>query len=184
MEDYQIVDLYWQRSEEAIGATAQKYGAMLHRLSDSFLHSRSDAEECVNDTYLEAWNRMPEDRPAYLGAYLAKIIRCLSIDRYRREHRQKRGGPQSLAAELTDCIPSDFDLRADYENGRLARTLNRFISQLDEEKRYIFLRRYFYSDSVSDIAARLKIGQSKVKTTLHRLRKQLREILEQEELPL
>ena len=184
MEDYQIVDLYWQRSEHAIGQTQQKYGAMLHRVSYSLLSSREDAEECVNDTYLEAWNRMPEDRPSYLGAYLAKIIRCLSISRFRGAHRQKRGGAGVATVELTDCIPDSWNADADYENGRLEQVLNRFLSELDEEKRRIFVRRYFYSDSIEDIAARMGLGNSKVKTTLFRLRAQLREILEQEGIPL
>lgn len=184
MEDHQIVDLYWQRSEHAIGETQQKYGAMLHRVSYSLLSSREDAEECVNDTYLEAWNRMPEDRPSYLGAYLAKIIRCLSVSRFRSAHRQKRGGAGAATLELSDCIPDTWSADAEYENGRLADLLNDFLSELDEEKRRIFVRRYFYSDSIEEIAARMGLGKSKVKTTLFRLRGQLRERLEQEDIPL
>lgn len=184
MEDYQIVDLYWQRSEHAIGETQQKYGAMLHRVSYSLLSSREDAEECVNDTYLEAWNRMPEDRPSYLGAYLAKIIRCLSVSRFRSTHRQKRGGAGAATLELSDCIPDTWSADAEYENGRLADLLNDFLAELDEEKRRIFVRRYFYSDSIEEIAARMELGKSKIKTTLFRLRGQLRERLEQEDIPL
>ena len=102
MEDYQIVDLYWARSEDAIGETSRKYGTMLNRISYSLLSSSEDAEECVNDTYLEAWNRMPEDRPTYLGAYLARIIRCLSVDRFRASHRQKRGGIAGILRDKDD----------------------------------------------------------------------------------
>ena len=180
MEDYQIVDLYWSRSEDAIGETSRKYGRMLHGISYSLLSSREDAEECVNDTYLEAWGRMPEDRPAYLGAYLSKIVRCLSISRFRAEHRQKRGGMGRVTEELTDCIPDGWDPHKDYENGLLADALNRFLAGLTEEKRRIFVRRYFYSDEVAAIAERMQISPSKVKTTLHRLRNELREFLEKE----
>ena len=184
MEDYQIVDLYWARSENAIGETSRKYGTMLNRISYSLLSSSEDAEECVNDTYLEAWNRMPEDRPAYLGAYLARIIRCLSVDRFRASHRQKRGGLQSVTEELLDCIPDSATPQTDLDNDLLRQALNRFLSELTEEQRRIFIRRYFYSDGVADIAARMNLGVSKVKTTLHRLRQRLREQLEQEGIPL
>lgn len=180
MEDHKIVDLYWQRSEYAIKETSTKYGRMLDGISYSLLSSREDAEECVNDTYLEAWNKMPDDRPAYLGAYLSRIVRCISIDRFRASHRQKRGEAVGLTDELADCIPSGMTPEEEYENGRIAKVINKFLFELDEEKRRIFVRRYFYSDSVSDIADRLHIGQSKVKTTLHRLRNELREYLEGE----
>ncbi len=180
MEDHQIVELYWQRSENAIGETSQKYGKMLKSLSFSLLSSTEDAEECVNDTYLEAWNSMPEDRPSYLGAYLAKIIRCLSISRFRSSHRLKRGGMGNITEELTDCIPDGFDPQRDYESGELRQTINRFLFELSEEKRRIFVRRYFYSDSIPDIARRMDLSVSKVKTTLFRLRAELKEQLEKE----
>lgn len=180
MEDHKIVDLYWQRSEAAIKETSTKYGRMLDGISYSLLSSREDAEECVNDTYLEAWNKMPDDRPAYLGAYLSRIVRCISIDRFRSLHRQKRGEAASLTDELTDCIPSGMTPEEEYENGRIAKVINKFLFELDEEKRRIFVRRYFYSDSVSDISGRLHISVPKVKTTLHRLRVELREYLEGE----
>ena len=99
MEDYQIVDLFWQRSEAAIRESERKYGRILLSASRSLLDSREDAEECVSDTWLQAWNRMPQDRPAYLGAYLVKIVRALSISRFRSLHRQKRGGAGCLTDE-------------------------------------------------------------------------------------
>ena len=180
MEDHKIVDLYWQRSESAVKETATKYGKMLNGISLSLLSSREDAEECVNDTYLEAWNSMPEDRPAYLGAYLSRIVRCISIDRFRASHRQKRGEAESLTDELADCIPSGMTPQEEYENKRIARVINKFLFELDEEKRRMFVRRYYYSDSVADIADRLRVSVPKVKTTLHRLRGELREYLEEE----
>ncbi len=180
MEDRQIVDLYWERSENAIKESSQKYGKMLNGISYSLLSSSEDAEECVSDTYLEAWQRMPEDRPAYLGAYLARIVRCLSIDRFRTSHRQKRGEATSLTDELYECLSSSMTPNEEYENGRIAKVINKFLFELDEEKRRIFVRRYFYSDSISSISARLGVSIPKVKTTLHRLRSELREYLEKE----
>ena len=184
MEDYQIVDLYWARSEHAIRETDEKYGRLLQSISYSLLSSREDAEECVNDTYMEAWQRMPEDRPIYLGAYLSKIIRCLSVDRFRATHRQKRGGMGQILEELTECIPGGESPQEAYENRELARVINGFLEDLDEEKRRMFVRRYFYSDSVEAIANRLKVSVSKVKTTLFRLRGELKRRLEEEGIRL
>lgn len=180
MEDYRIVDLYWERSERAISETSKKYGKMLNGISYSLLSSKEDAEECVNDTYLEAWQKMPTDRPGYLGAYLAKIIRCISIDRFRAAHRQKRGTVEELTDELMQCIPSGMTPAEEMENKRISEVINKFLYELDEEKRRIFVRRYFYSDSVSSISDKMKISVPKVKTTLHRLRNELRERLEKE----
>ena len=184
MEDYQIVDLYWARSETAIAETEQKYGRMLTRISVSLLPTAEDAEECVSDTYLAAWNSMPEERPVYLGAFLSKIVRRLSIDRFRTLRAQKRGGAQMLIDELTDCVPSEYDVQADYDNRRLAEALNAFLRSLDEEKRYVFVRRYYYSDSVADIARQLRVSEGKIKTVLFRLRNALRVFLEQEGIAL
>ena len=180
MEDHQIVDLYWQRSENAISETKKKYEKMLSGISYSLLSSHEDAEECVSDTYLEAWQRMPNDRPSYLGAYLSRIIRCISIDRFRASHREKRGEADSLTDELSQCIPSGMTPAEEYENGRIAKVINSFLYGLDEEKRRIFVRRYFYSDSISDIAARMRMSVPSVKTTLHRLRASLKDFLEKE----
>ena len=119
MEDYQIVDLYWARKEKAIAETEKKYGKMLHSLSYSLLSSHEDAEECVNDTYLGAWNTMPDARPMYLGSFLSKITRRLSIDRWRREHRAKRGGVAAVVEELSECIPDDNTPAAEYQRGLL-----------------------------------------------------------------
>ena len=184
MEDYLIVDLYWERSERAIHETRAKYEKMLSGISFSLLHSEQDAEECVNDTYVRAWNQMPDDRPIYLGAYLSKIIRALSISRFRSQHRGKRGGFENLCAELDECIPDNCSIEEQYENGRLTELINRFLGELSEEKRAIFIRRYFYSDSVEAIAKRIGVSVPKVKITLYRMREDLRELLQKEAMPL
>lgn len=179
MEDFQIVDLYWARSESAITETSTKYGRMLTGISLSLSSSREDAEECVSDTYLAAWNSMPSDRPLYLGAYLSKIVRRLSIDRYRAQTAQKRGG-NTVSEELYECIPSCSDVEGEYDEKQTAEAINRYLLSLDEEKRYIFIRRYYYSDAIETIALALGVSTAKVKTALHRLRAGLRRHLERE----
>ncbi|MBQ2734842.1 MAG: RNA polymerase sigma factor [Clostridia bacterium] len=182
MEDFKIVDLYWARDEAAIRESDNKYGKMLHSISYSLLSSWEDAEECVNDTYLDAWGAMPVARPAYLGAFLSKITRRISVDRWRSLHREKRGGIASVTEELTDCIPDGSSPQDEYENARLTQALNRFLVMQPIEKRAIFIRRYFCSQSIDEIAAALSISEAKVKTTLHRMREALRKILEEQEL--
>ena len=180
MEDYRIVDMYWDRDEGAIAESDRKYGRMLNSLSFALLSSREDAEECVNDTYIDAWNAMPTARPENLGAFLSKITRRISIDRFRAEHRQKRGGLDNLTLELTDCIPSSESVEGEYENRRLKECLDSFLYSLDKEKRVMFVRRYFYSHSVEQISEQMNISVAKVKTTLFRIRKSLKEYLEKE----
>lgn len=178
MEDYKIVDLYWERKEKAIAETEKKYGKMLHSLSYSLLSSHEDAEECVNDTYLGAWNAMPSARPMYLGPFLSKIARRLSIDRWRRDHREKRGGVLEMVEELTDCIPDNSTPAEEFERGRLRGEINEFLRTLTEEKRAIFVRRYFYAQPVTLIAKEIGVSEAKVKVVLHRLREQLKIRLE------
>ena len=184
MEDFKIVDLYWERSERAISETRTKYEKMLSGISYSLLKSREDAEECVNDTYLSAWNQMPSDRPTYLGAYLSKIIRALSIDKFRSRHSKRRGGFDELCAELDECISSGVSIEEQYDNEQLVRIINRFLESLSEERRVIFVRRYFHSDTVEQIAERMRISRSKVKTSLFRMREELKQILEKEGMPV
>lgn len=183
MEDVQIVMLYFERNETAISESDRKYGSILRSLSFSYLSSREDAEECVNDTYLDAWNTIPPQRPTYLGAYLSKITRRISIDRFRHDHRSKRGGFGNLTEELSDCIPDSTPSPSEeLENQRIGNTVNAFLATLSTEKRVMFVQRYFFAKSISDIAAALGLSQSNVKVTLHRMREGLRKELEREEL--
>ncbi len=182
MEDHQIVDLFWARQETAISQSELKYGAMLRSLSFSLLASREDAEECVNDTYLDAWNAMPPARPAYLGAFLAKITRRISIDRWRRDHRERRGGLASIPLELSECIPDRTASADPLDTDALRDTLDRFLRALSPQSRAVFLRRYFYSQPIEQIARELHLRPGTVKVILHRAREALRRNLEQEEL--
>lgn len=182
MDDCKIVDMYWDRDEHAIAETEKKYGRMLYSLSYSLLSCHEDAEECVNDTYVDAWNAMPTARPDYLGAFLSKLTRRISIDKYRSEHRQKRGGEDNILLELTDCVPSSCSVEDEYNNDRLREALDSFVGKLEREKRVMFIKRYFYFSSIEQISREMNISESKVKTTLFRTRRLLRELLEREGL--
>jgi RNA polymerase sigma-70 factor (ECF subfamily) len=179
MEDKKIVELYWARNEDAITQTSVKYGGMMHATSKSIVGSHEDAEECVNDAYLAAWNSMPENRPTYLGGYMAKIIRNISLNRYDRNHAAKRQGVQVVFEELEGCLTDYNTPEEEYEQGCLKEVLDNFLESLDEQKRVIFLRRYFYTDSIAEIAQRMQMGEGKVKSILFRLRGQLAETLKE-----
>ncbi len=179
MEDVRIIELYWARSQEAIIQTKTKYGRLIFSIAMRILRIAEDAYECENDTYLKAWHSMPPQRPDHLSAYLGKITRNLSLDRYEREHAQKRGGSSMslILDELEECIPSG-------ENGELSLEmrdlLNRFLEGQTERARVLFVRRYWFGDSVKEIARRYDLGESLVKMTLLRTRNALKALLEKE----
>ncbi len=182
MQDNEIVELFWQRDQSAILQCSAKYGKNLESTSYAIVRSKEDAQECVQDTYFAAWNSMPNDRPDYLGAYLMKIIRNLSINLYRKHHAQKRNtGIPLIYEELSECIPDSGESVFDtMESGNLTRIINKFLEGLEKEKRIVFVRRYFYSDSVKDISDKMNISESKVKSMLMRLRQNLAEVIRRE----
>ena len=184
MEDQQIVDLYWKRSENAIAETADKYGGYCYSIAWNILTNNEDAEESVSDTYMAAWKAMPPRRPSILATFLGKITRHLSIDRWRFRNRQKRGGGEIVLAleELEDCLPGGETVEAALERKRLAFVFNRFLESLPETERRIFLCRYWYMDPIADIANYYGFSISKVTSMLHRTRAKLRTVLEKEEL--
>ena len=180
MEDEQIIDLYFQRSEEAIRQTEAAHGHKLYTLAYRILCSREDAEESVSDTYLKAWESIPPTRPTYFYAYLAKICRFLCFGRLDWKNAAKRKAEiVELTTEMELCIP-DLSRERQLEAQELGRLLNEFLGTLNEESRNIFMRRYWFADSVAEIAQRYRIGESKVKTRLFRARNQLRSFLEKE----
>ena len=180
MTDSQIVAMFWERSEYAIRQTDAVYGRRLFAASDKILHSRQDAEESVNDTYLKAWETIPPQRPNYFYAYLAKICRNFSLSRLQWNSAAKRNAHVvGLTKELEQCIPdTSHDTQMDSEE--IGRVLNQFLGSLSLENRLIFMRRYWYADSIQEIADRYHISQSKVKTQLHRTRKKLQIYLQKE----
>ena len=186
MEDNQIIRLYFDRSEEAISQTAAKYGKYCHNIAYNILHNFEDSEECVNDTYWKAWNIIPPRKPKRLAAFLGKITRNLSLDKYRHYTADKRGGGELAVAleELGDCISSIGSMGDHTEEIVLVEVLNSFLASLSAEHRKIFMRRYWYVSSVKEIADDYGITESKVKMSLLRSRNQLKTVLEKEGIAL
>ncbi len=183
MDDNQrIVELYLSRDEAAIAQTAEKFGRRLRALSYGIVNDQQTAEECENDTYMEAWNRIPPHEPRqYLYAFLARITRHLSLNCCRdRQRLKRRAFLYELSAELEQCILAPDDASCRLDERALGEAINGFLAGLSEEKRSVFVRRYWYMDSIADIAQRYSLSQSKVKTMLFRSRAQLRVYLEKE----
>ena len=182
MEDKRIIEMYWQRDEQALTLTRRQYGAYCHAIAWQILHSREDAEECENDTYLRAWNAMPPDRPQGLRPYLGAITRRLSLDRWRERRSQKRGGGEVALSleELGECVAHPDTVPEAVEAAQLSAILSDFLHSLPAEEGDVFLRRYWYFDSVAQIAKRFSYSESKVKMTLSRTRDKLRAVLEKE----
>ncbi len=180
MEDKQIVDLYWERSEEAIKETDKKYGKYCHYIAYRILGDDEDAKEVQNDTYLRVWNTVPPKRPELLKAYVGTISRNISLNRYEAIHAQKRGGQvDTLLYELTECISGSSTEDID-ENQALCDALNRFLGSLSRKTRRIFLRRYWYASDISEIASEYAMSENSVSVLLHRTRKKLKIFLEEE----
>ena len=182
MDDELIVQLYWDRSENAISETDRKYGAYCNSIAYGILQSKEDAEESVNDTYMDAWNSMPPHRPSILSTFLGKITRRISIDRWRTMNRIKRGGGEVTLAleELEQCIAGGQSPEREIEKRELAEAINRFLDLLPAEQRRVFLARYWYMDSIQQIADHFRFSQSKVMSMLFRTRNKLRRHLEKE----
>lgn len=184
MDDKQIVDLYWERKECAIEETASKYGSYCHSIAGNILHNPADAEESVNDTWLDAWNSMPPHRPSVLSTFLGKITRRISIDRWRKQNAKKRGGGQLplVLEELEDCVSDGTSIEDETERRLLSEVIDSFVQSLPETEQKVFLCRYWYMDSVETIAAQFRFSGSKVKSMLYRTREKLRARLEKEGL--
>lgn len=182
MDDNRIVELYLLRDETAIKQTTEKYGSRLRSLAYGIVKDQQTAEECENDTYMKAWNTIPPHEPrSYLYAFLARITRHISLNCCRDRSRLKRNAfICELGAEMEQCIPAPDDVECRIDDIALSDVINRFLSKLDKEKRNIFIRRYWYLDSIAAISERFALSESKVKTMLFRCRNQLREHLEKE----
>lgn len=182
MEDHDIVELFLMRDETAIERTSEKYGKRLRSLSYGIVNDLQSAEECENDTYLEAWNSIPPHEPrGYLYAFLARIIRHISLNYCRDRNRLKRSAfVCELGDELEECIPDPSDDECRIDEIALTDAINKFLATLNEQKRNIFIRRYWYLDSIADIAKRFALSESKIKSTLFRCRGKLREHLQKE----
>lgn len=175
MDDAKIIQLYWDRKEQAISVTADKYGNYCTAIARNILGNREDAEECVNDTYLRAWNAMPPHRPSILSAFLGKITRNLSIKRYRYNTADKRGGGQTMAVleEIAELVSDTDGVEREIDRRELVRAMDDFLDSLPDKQKNLFVCRYWYFDSISDLANRFGMTENHVSVTLNRLRRKL-----------
>lgn len=181
MEDKAIVALYFDRDERAIRETDEKYGAFCRRIAQNVLTLREDAEECVNDTYHTAWNRMPPTLPASLKAFLGRITRGLAIDRFRANRAQKRyDGMELLLSELDDCVPGQINVERQIEAAEIAESVQNWLEGLKTEDRALFIRRYWYGDAVKDLAELCGATPNQTAQRLRKLRLALRAALGEE----
>ena len=181
MDDAMIIDLYWQRNEDAIAETACKYGSYCHSISFNILRIHEDAEECVNDTYEHAWSSIPPERPNRLKAWLGVVVRNLTIDLWNKNHARKRYDAFTLLlSELDECVPAKGDIERSFELEELGRSINEWLSALPSKSRKVFMLRYWYGESTAQIAKRKGMTANAVAQKLFRMRSQLKEHLEKE----
>ena len=182
MDDREIIELYWNRVESAITRTDEKYGKYSHSIAYAILGNHEDSEECVNDTYINVWNSIPPQRPNSLAAYIARITRNLSLDKYRASTAEKRGAGHTatVLSELQDCIAGSDDGREIEDQLAMVDVLNRFLGSLSPQSRKVFMRRYWYFNSIKEIANEYHMTEGKVKMLLLRTRRELKKYLERE----
>ena len=181
MEDEKILDLYWQRDESAIDETCKKYGHYCQTIAYNILNDYEDVKECENDTYIALWNVIPPKRPLHFKAFVGRIVRNISFDRYDYNVAKKRNSHFDLVlSELEECIPVEPTFTSDYKEGEVAKLISDYLRTLDKTKRQVFIRRYFYSDSIASLSSQFGISESKVKSVLFRIRNGLRLHLQKE----
>ena len=179
MEDEKIVAMYWDRNEQAIAESRKKYGSYCHNVAHNILFDPEDEEECINDTWLRAWNTIPPQKPAFVSVFLGKITRNLAFDVYKKKHREKRGQGKLplILDELSECVSGKDDPEGEVLADELKKTINEFLTTLPEENRYMFVLRYWYSESIRDIAKRFNKSENSITVTLSRIRGKLKEYL-------
>jgi len=181
VQDHEIIALFYARSEQAIAALADKYGGLCARVARNILNDPQDAEECVNDAYLGAWNTIPPQRPDPLRTYVCRIVRNLAIRRYHANTAQKRGGPYDVALdELEACLTAGDTPEGQLTARELSQALDRFLGTLDRTDRVLFVRRYWYAESIGQLAQWARWSNNRVSVRLARLRKRLRLYLHKE----
>ena len=184
MEDFEIVGLYFERDEKAIAETAAKYGAFCHSIALNILTIPEDAEECVNEAYWHAWNAIPPQKPDRLGAWLGRVVRNIAVDIWRKGQRQKRSaaaaGMEVLLDELEDCIPSPETVEREIEGQELSEAVNRWLASLPKGDRTLFVRRYWFGESVEALAGKAGKKPAAVAKKMYRLRQSLKSALEKE----
>ena len=185
MEDSEIVELYWQRAEDAVSETDRKYGAYCRRIALDLLSVREDAEECVSDAYYQAWSSIPPQRPVKLKSWLGRVVRNLSINRWHKNHARKRyGGLEGLLSELEDCLPAPQSTEQEVDDAELGACIDRWLLSLPQADRVLFVQRYWYGTPLCDLAKRRRIPPGKLAQKMYRLRISLKAELEKEEISL
>lgn len=179
MEDTEIIELYFSRSESAIAETRAKYDGYLRRIAYNVLANNEDSDECVSDTYLKVWNSIPPNRPAHFPAYLAAIVRNVAVSAFRKRNTLSREGSQYAVSldELAECISGSETPEQQFESGMISRAISSYLRTLSEDARMMFVCRYYFNDSIADIARIFGAGESKVKSSLFRTRNGLKEYL-------
>lgn len=181
MEDSQIISLFFKRDETAISETEKKYGAFCYKIAFNILSSNADAEECVNDTYLQAWNTIPPQSPNKLGAWLGKVVRNIALNLWNKNHRKKRyAGIEKLLDELEDCIPSPITVEHKIEEKELTQFLNTWLASLSDNDRILFVRRYWNGEKLNELATENNISPRSMAKRMYRLRQNLKRELEKE----
>ena len=180
MDDLQIIEMYFARDEQAIKATDDKYGKLCLRIARNILSNQEDSEECVNDTYLNVWNKIPPTRPNSFKAFICKITRNLSLKKLETENAKKRTSEAIISLDEIDEIIPDADISQEISDEELGKLISAFLWSQSEDSRNVFLRKYWFFDSISDIAERYAFSESKVKSMLFHIRNKLRDYLEKE----
>ena len=186
MNDEMIIDLYFSRDEKAIDETATKYGNYCFTISNNILKNNGDAQECVNDTYLRTWNSIPPEKPLKLGAFLGRITRNLSLDRYKFNRTKKREGSdfELILSELEACVSSNLTVETEFDSDFVVQVINDWLLAQNPENRVLFVRRYWHAESINDLARNRQLSESKVKSALFRMRKNLKIHLKKEGIKL
>jgi len=186
LDDVMIIDLYFSRDEKAIDATARKYGNYCFTISNNILKNNDDAQECVNDTYLRTWDNIPPAKPINLRAFLGRITRNLSLDRYKFNRTKKREGSEFelLLTELEDCISTNLTIEAEFDSNFVVQIINDWLLSQSPENKTLFVRRYWHAESINDLASNHQMSESKVKSVLFRMRKNLKIQLKKEGVQL
>jgi RNA polymerase sigma-70 factor (ECF subfamily) len=178
MDDSQIIDLFFERSEQAIIELSNKYGKVCSKVSLNILNNKLDAEECINDAYLSVWNNIPPQNPSPLLTYVCRIVRNLSIKKYHKNTAFKRNSYYDIAfEELEDCIPSLNSIDRDYNAKELAKIIDDFLDTLDKDNRVMFVRRYWFSDSLSELSKMFEITEHNASVRLSRIRGRMKKYL-------
>ena len=178
MEDSKIIELFFDRSEEAITELSEKYGKVCKSVAENILNNQRDSEECVNDAFLAVWNTIPPQKPEHLLSYVCRIVRNLAIKKYHANTAQKRNSIYDVALdEIKECFPSFVSVEDEIESGEFSKVIDRFLESMDKQNKILFVRRYYYSDSIEELAELFRTSKHNISVRLSRMRKKLKKYL-------